>query len=132
MNPNRPAPPRNPHRIRARRKGHTVGIQLRPRALRGVAVAGAVGEGADPAVMRAGGEVIIGFWLLAVCDGAGAVGVGFVPELGDVFLEGFLFGSEGAGGWVVGVGVGACLAEADGDGVGGAEGCDGLGVGHGV
>ncbi len=81
--------------------------------------------------MRAGGE-LVGVLLLAVCHGAGAVGVGFVPELGDVLLEGLLFGSEGAGGWVVGVGVGAGLAEADGDGVGGAEGCDGLVVGHGV
>jgi len=65
-------------------------------------------------------------------EGAGAVGVGSVPELGDVCLEGFLRWREGAGGWVVGVGVGAGLAEADGDGVGGAEGCDGLVVGHGV
>lgn len=67
-------------------------------------------------------------------EGLGVVGdgVGLVPERGDGLLEGFLGGGEGAGGGVAGVGVGAVLVEADGDGVGGAEGGDGLVVGHGI
>lgn len=88
-NPNRPITPRYTNRIRTRRKGYTVRIQFRPRPWRGVAGAGVVVEAADPTVMRAGGELVV-VLLLAVCDGTGSVGVGLVPELGDVFLERFL------------------------------------------
>lgn len=85
--------------------------------------------------MRAGGECL-GFLLCGVVgtdtERAGAIRMGIVPELRDVFLEGFLRRRERARGWVIGVSIRAGLAEADGDGVSVAEGCDGLVVGHGI